>query len=329
MLSQKEIINKLLVPSTYSHETEKEIKLIETNISWVFLTGSFAYKMKKEIKFGEVLDFSTIEKRLEACKNELVLNRRLAPDIYLSVEKIDEYGNLSNEGEPIECLVKMKQLPQESLLSHKIEKEKSLRSTTIINIAKKIAKFHQQNIVYPDYSHYGSIFEKWDENFRTTKNYPNFPFDIKLEKRVYEYLETNKEFWKKRKELGKIVDGHGDLILSNIFEYDDEIIIFDCIEFNELLRIQDVLEELAFLSMDLDFNSLSKLSETFLLTYLEETKDKMEPSSPFIQFYKSYRAYVRAKVYCSLSLQDISSSEKDHFLSLTEKYRELSSSYVF
>ncbi len=331
MLSQKEILNKLLEPSTYPHETEKEIELIETNISWIFLTGSFAYKMKKEIKFGEVLDFSTLKKRLEACKNEIILNRRLAPDVYLSVEGINNDGILSDKGEPIEYLVKMKQLPQESLLSYKIKKEKSLRKETIKNIAKKIAEFHQQNIVYPEYSHYEDIFEKWDENFRTTKTYPNFPYDVKLEKRVYDYLVRNKDFWEKRKDLGKIIEGHGDLILSNIFELDedDEIVIFDCIEFNETLRIQDVLEELAFLSMDLDFNGLTKQSELFIFTYLEETNDKMEPSSPFIQFYKSYRAYVRAKVYCSLSLQDISSSEKDQFLALTEKYRELASSYSF
>jgi len=329
MLSQKEIINKLLEPSTFSHETEKEIKLIETNISWVFLTGPFAYKMKKEIKFGDVLDFSTIKKRSEACYNELLLNRRLAPEIYLSVEGINEDGYFSDKGKIIEYLVKMKQLPQESLLSNKIEKEKSLSNATIKKIAKKIAKFHQQNIVFPDYSHYKDIFEKWDENFRTTKKYTNFPFDKKLEKRVYEFLKENKEFWEKRRNMGKIVDGHGDLILSNIFEYDNKIIIFDCIEFNELLRIQDVLEELAFLSMDLDFNGLTRQAELFLSIYFKETEDKMESSSPFIQFYKSYRAYVRAKVYCSLSLQDISKSEKNYFLSLTEKYRELASSYIF
>ena len=329
MLSQKKILNKLLEPSSYPHETEKEIELIETNISWIFLTGSFAYKMKKDIKFGEVLDFSTLKKRLEACNNEIILNRRLAPEVYLSVEGINEKGFLSDKGEPIEYLVKMKQLPQESLLSYKVKKEKKLRDITIKNIANKIATFHQQNIVYPVFSHYESIVEKWDENFRTTRTYANFPFDVKLEKRVNDYLRRNKAFWERRKDLGKIVDGHGDLILSNIFEHNDEIVIFDCIEFNEMLRIQDVLEELAFLSMDLDFNGLTKQSELFLITYLKETNDNMYSSSPFIQFYKSYRAYVRAKVYCSLSLQDISSGEKDQLLSLTEKYRELASSYSF
>ncbi|MFW9853184.1 MAG: hypothetical protein ACFFDS_09585 [Candidatus Thorarchaeota archaeon] len=322
-------MNKLLEPSSYPHETEKEIELIETNISWILLTGPYAYKMKKKIKFGEVLDFSTLKKRLEACKNEITLNRRLAPDIYLSVEGINEKGFLSDKGESIEYLVKMKQLPQESLLSYKVKNEKNLRDITIKNIAKRIAEFHQQNIIYPKFSHYESIVEKWDENFRTTKTYSNFPYDVKLEKRVNDYLKRNKAFWERRKDLGKIVDGHGDLILSNIFEHNDNIVIFDCIEFNEMLRIQDVLEELAFLSMDLDFNGLTKQSELFLLTYLEETNDKMLPSSPFIQFYKSYRAYVRAKVYCSLSLQDISLDEKDQLLSLTEKYRELASTYIF
>lgn len=329
MLSQKEVVNKLLDPASYPHETESEIKVIETNGNWVFLTGLFAYKMKKSIKFGDVLDFSTLEKRRIVCENEIVLNTRLAPSIYLGVEIVDEIGKINPKGNPIEYLVKMKQLPQDSLLSNKLKELGKIEENTIRKIAKTVAEFHKSNVIYPEFSIYDSIYEKWDENFRTTRKYPNFPYDKELEERVYKFLENNKDFWEKRKNLNKIVDGHGDLILANIFEYETEILIFDCIEFNEMLRLQDILEEVSFLAMDLDYFGFNTLSDLYLQTYLETMKDEMNISSSFIQFYKSYRAYVRAKVYCSLSLQDILEKEKTQLIQTTKKYMKLAISYEF
>ena len=330
MLSQKELVNKLLEPDSYPHPTNEEITLIETNISWVFLTGSFAYKMKKEIKFGDVLDFSTLMKRKEACEDELRLNRRLAPSLYLDVVTVNENGIVDSETtNPIEFLVKMHELNQDSLLSNIIQRDSILQNETIKKIAKTIAQFHKENIIYPTFSIYDNIYEKWDENFRTTRSYNDFPFNENLTKRVYQFLEDNQDFWGKRKENGKIIDGHGDLILANIFEVDGEITIFDCIEFNKSLRIQDILEEVAFLSMDLDFCNLNDLSDLFLEIYLTEMDEEKKGIFPFIQFYKSYRAYVRAKVFCSQSIQEQSTEKKMHLLKLTEKYMKLSSSYIF
>ncbi len=329
MLSQKEVVKKLTDPANYPHETESEIKVIETNISWVFLTGLYAYKMKKNIKFGDVLDFSTLENRQIVCQNEITLNKRLAPSIYLGVEAVAENGKINHTGKPVEYLVKMKQLPQDSLLSNKLKDSGSIEKSTIRRIANTVAEFHKKNAVYPEFSIFDSIYEKWDENFRTTRKYPNFPYDDNLEKRVYNFLKNNKNFWEERKGLDKIVDGHGDLILANIFEHENEILIFDCIEFNEMLRIQDILEEVSFLAMDLDYFGLNALSDLYLQTYLENMKDEMLISSPFIQFYKSYRAYVRAKVNCSLSLQDIPEKEKELLMETTEKYMKLATSYEF
>ena len=329
MLSQKEIVNKLQDPENYPHETESKIEVLETNISWVFLTGLYAYKMKKNIKFGEVLDFSSLKNRQNVCNNEISLNKRLAPSMYLGVEIVNTDGQISSKGKPIEYLVKMKQIPQDSLLSNKLKDLGKIEELTIIRIAQSVADFHKKNIIYPEFSIFDSVYEKWDENFRTTRTYPNFPYDVDLEKRVYKFLKNNKNFWKKRKALDKIVDGHGDLILANIFEYDNEILIFDCIEFNEMLRIQDILEEVSFLAMDLDFYGLKDLSDLFMQNYLKNIKDEMQIISPFIQFYKSYRAYVRAKVNCSLSQQDISKEEQKQLLLATEKYMKLASSYEF
>jgi aminoglycoside phosphotransferase family enzyme len=96
-----------------------------------------------------------------------------------------------------------------------------------------------------------------------------------------------------------------------------------------MLRIQDILEEVSFLAMDLDYYGLNELSDLYLQTYLETMKDEMSITSPFIQFYKSYRAYVRAKVNCSLSLQDISEDERKRLLEITSKYMKLATSYEF
>jgi aminoglycoside phosphotransferase family enzyme len=322
-------VNKLLDPTSYPHEIQAKIEVIETNISWVFLTGKYAYKMKKSIQFGDVLDFSTLENRKKVCEKEIILNKRLASSIYIGVEEVDEEGKINSEGETIEYLVKMKELPQMSLLSNKLKEKGTISNSTVMRIAKKVAKFHKKNIVFPEFSIYDAIYEKWDENFRTTRKYPNFPYDKKLADRVYNFLEENKEILGKRKDSGKIVDGHGDLILANIFDHENDIIIFDCIEFNKMLRIQDVLEEVSFLAMDLDYHSMSELADLYLQTYLDEMKDEMKITSPLIQFYKSYRAYVRAKVNCSLSQQNIPKEEREKLLHTTEKYMNLATSYEF
>jgi aminoglycoside phosphotransferase family enzyme len=329
MLSQKEVVEKLRIPSAYPHEVLENIDVIETNISWIFLTGNYAYKMKKSIKFGDVLDFTSLEKRHETINAELVLNKRMAPDLYLSVEMVNSQGKIGLTSDPIEYLVKMVQLPQASLLLNILKDEGSIDNSILQKIADEVSAFHKQNIVYPEFSIYDSIFEKWDENFRTTKTYLGFPYDKSLENRVYTFLETNKETFDKRKDEGKIVDGHGDLIVGNIFYNQNEIIIFDCIEFNNMLRIQDILEEVAFLSMDLDFHKQVRLSEFFIQQYMKNMGEKIENHIELLYFYKSYRAYVRAKVYYSLALQEDSNNQKQKLKSLTSDYMVLASSYNF
>lgn len=329
MLSQKEKIKLLTNPSTYNHEVNSEIQVIETNLSFVFLTGTFAYKMKKKIQFGDILDFSTLEMRKIACENEVVLNRRLAPKIYLDVVSLTSDFKISGKGDILEYLVKMKQLKQSDLLQNRVNKGEKIPDELLIKLAQIMSDFHQKHILLPDFSVYENIYEKWDENFRTTLNYPEFPYNRNLEKRVFNFLENNKEYFEGRGKRKKIVDGHGDLILNNIFESNDEIIIFDCIEFNKMLRIQDILEEVSFLAMDLDFQKMKQKSDLFLTTYLEQSDEQLEPNSAIINFYKSYRAYVRAKVYFSQSLQEQSDQKKEDIISLSKKYMDLASTYNF
>ena len=329
MLSQKEVVKKLRDPSAYPHEVLESISVIETNISWIFLTGKYAYKMKKSIRFGDVLDFTSLEKRHKTIKAEIVLNKRMAPDLYLSVEMVNSQGKIGLTSDPIEYLVKMVQLPQASLLLNILKDKGSIDNNVLQKIAEEVSIFHKQNIIYPEFSIYDSIFEKWDENFRTTKTYLRFPYDESLENRVYKFLEANKKIFDKRKEEGKIVDGHGDLIVGNIFYNQNKVIIFDCIEFNEMLRIQDILEEVAFLSMDLDFHKQVRLSGFFIQQYMKSMEEKIESNIELLEFYKSYRAYVRAKVYYSLALQEDSENQKKELESLSSKYMILAASYNF
>jgi len=270
-----------------------------------------------------------LEKRKEACVNEIIFNRRLAPSIYLEYVPLTSDLKITGKGQALEYLVKMKQLDQRDLLLEKVNKGEDISDGLLVSLARTIFNFHQQNIIKPEFSVYENIFEKWDENFRTTRSYPNFPYDGDLEKRVYAFLEKHQYYFEQRSSQGKIVDGHGDLILANIFKSNEDVIIFDCIEFNETLRIQDIFEEVAFLAMDLDFQKMTRKSNLFLSAYLELTDEDISPDSPFINFYKSYRAYVRAKVYFSQSLQEQTKQKKEDIVSLALKYMHLSSSYEF
>ena len=127
----------------------------------------------------------------------------------------------------------------------------------------------------------------------------------------------------------RIVEGHGDLILRNIFYHKGELVIFDCIEFNKMLRIQDILEEVSFLAMDLDYYGLSSLSDLFIRQYLAAVNESITYVDPIIQFYKSYRAFVRAKVFYSQSLHETEDAKREKQKELSLKYYELSKQYSF
>ncbi|MHA1685998.1 MAG: hypothetical protein ACTSYD_06250 [Candidatus Heimdallarchaeaceae archaeon] len=329
MQSKNQIIQKLTRNETYPHETNNEIKVIETNVSYVFLTGPYAYKLKKTIKFGKILDYSTLELRHEACIKELELNKRLCPEIYLEVVSIDENLNLYGEGDPIDYLVKMKELPQEDLLSNKLRQKSKIPEEIFVRIAKKIATFHKQNRIKPNFNVVENIRFKWQESFETTGTYKGFPIDNNFIRRVFAFIDKNQAYWQKREEKNEIVDGHGDLILNNIFLHNNRIYIFDCIEFSEYLRFQDPFEEVAFLTMDLEFNGYHEYAKTFLTTYLNQTEEPFEYNSPIIQFYKSYRAFVRAKVFYSQYLQSESNIQTQIIKKRALQYLELSRSYIF
>jgi len=332
MQDQKQIVEAMLKPETYSQDPGK-IELIQTHISFVFLTKNHVYKVKKAVNFG-FLDFSTLDKRHLFCEKELELNRRLCPEIYLEVVPIKKSNTIkvNGDGETIEYALKMKRLPQERIMTVLL-KEHKINKKTIDEIAQIVAKFHSRAQTNPEISQFGSlkiVRTNWDENFSQTTKYINHTIS-QLE---FQYIQTNiNAFMEEKKALfesrisnNRIRDCHGDLHSGNIF-ITDNICIFDAIEFNDRFRYSDVASDVAFLAMDLDFQHQSDLALYFIKQYLAYSKDQQ--LFQLLAFYKCYRAYVRGKVI-SFRIDDPNITPEDK-LSATEEahaYFKLAAEYA-
>ncbi len=313
----------LLEASAYPHPPES-IEMRETHVSWVYLTGSHAYKVKKSVKFGDILDFSTLEKRKEFCHKEILLNSRFSPDLYLDVFSIDLEGKINGSGKTIEYGVRMKQVPEQYLMSNLLQK-KLVSSLAVKKIANSLAMFHKNTEKVPDRGKTQYIVEKWDENFRTTSKFKKI--DDKFRDQIFGFIQGNKGLFLERINQDCITDNHGDLQSHNIFILpDNEIRIFDCIEFNPLLRYGDLAEDVGFLAMDLDYWGEQDLSETFVEAYIEYSGDEL--LEEIIDFFKCYRAYVRGKVYGFQASNQPEGEDKQNQIERSNRYYDLAKSYV-
>jgi len=305
------LVEAMSDPGFYPHQPE-QVDLIQTHISYVFIAGDYVYKVKKAIEF-DFLNFTTLEKRRHFCEEELRLNRRLAPDTYLDVVEIteDDRGHLrlgggkrqealSGRGERvIDYAVHMRKLPQECMLE-KIIVRADFDPHILDAIADKLAAFHRSAETGGLIDKIGgpaTIRRNHDENFAETEQYvgvtiPEWQFKL-VKKYVYKFFEDNKELLDRRVKEHRIRDCHGDLHLEHIVVA-DKIIIFDCIEFNERFRYEDVAAEVAFLAMDLDYNGYAAHGERFVRSYMRFSKDK--DLIKLLNFYKCYYAFVRGKV---------------------------------
>lgn len=332
MQVQNQVIEALLKPEAYPQDPGK-IGMIQTHISFVFITKSFVYKVKKAVNFG-FLDFSTLEKRRFFCEKELELNRRLCPDIYLEVTSINKEDTIriNGSGEIIEYALKMKRLPQEKIMSLLL-KENRVGKETIDEIAAIVADFHSKAQTNAEISQYGSlkiVKTNWDENFLQTQKYinqtiPQTEFQF-IQNRVNNFMDNNEVLFKARIAGNRIRDCHGDLHSGNIF-ITDKICIFDAIEFNDRFRYSDVAADVAFLAMDLDFQQRIDISNYFIERYLVYSKDQQ--LNQLLDFYKCYRAYVRGKVI-SFKLDDpnITSQEKEVATKEANAYFQLALEYA-
>jgi hypothetical protein len=332
MQTQKEVVDALLTPDAYPQDAGK-IELIQTHISFVFLTKNYVYKVKKAVNFG-FLDFSTLDKRYAFCKKELELNRRLCPEIYLEVVPITKSSGImvNGNGVTIEYALKMKRLPQERIVTMLL-KEKKVDKKTIGKIARIVAEFHSKAQTSPEINEFGSlkiVKTNWDENFAQTKKYinqtvpkPEFHF---VQTKIKTLMEKNKPLFESRIADKRIRDCHGDLHSGNIF-ITDKICIFDAIEFNDRFRYSDVAADVAFLAMDLDFQQRSDLADYFIERYIGYSKDQQ--LIQMLPFYKCYRAFVRGKVI-SFRLDDpnVKSEEKVSATNEAQAYFKLAVEYA-
>ncbi len=283
----------LLSPAAYAHPAAS-VQLIETHISWVLLAGPYAYKIKKPVNFG-FLDFSTLALRRHCCEEEVRLNRRLAPDIYLAVVPVTGTG-MESGGEALEWAVKMRAFPPDATL----DREAVITLEQIDAIADRLAAFHGEVGSAPKDSDYGSpeaVMQPVRENLKQiAAMLPSTAGEHGGNLATWseqEYRRLQPRF-AARKASGFVRECHGDLHLGNIAWVDQAPLIFDCIEFNPALRFVDVQSEIAFLFMDLISRGLDALAWRFLNRYLEHTGDY--DGLAVFRFYLVYRATVRAKV---------------------------------
>ncbi|MCL4798813.1 MAG: AAA family ATPase [Burkholderiales bacterium] len=297
------LIAALADPARYPHPVER-VERLETHISWVLLAGEYAYKIKKPVDLG-FLDFTTLEARRRFCEEELRLNRRTAPGLYLEVVPITGDAAdpaLGGDAPAIEYAVKMRRFDQAGLLD-RVAKRGELTPALVDRIARAMAAFHGEVAVAAPDSPFGrpdGVAAPALANFEHVARLVGESPDRAQLARLREWTEREGErlapAFAERKAGGFVRECHGDLHLGNIALVDGAPTPFDCIEFNADLRWIDVMNEVAFLVMDLLDHRLDPAAHRCLNAYLEATGDY--GGLGVLRYYLVYRAMVRAKVAC-------------------------------
>ncbi|ERN42972.1 hypothetical protein KR51_00002810 [Rubidibacter lacunae KORDI 51-2] len=295
------LVTQMLEPEFYPHPVKPPIRLVQTHISYVFLTGDIAYKIKKAVDFG-FLDFSTVERRKHFCHEELRMNREIAPDIYLNVVAIackgDRYA-LDSDGEIVEYAVRMRQFPQSALLSNLFARG-ALTDDHLETLGHVVAAFHAGTATNDHIRSFGSadkIGEAIGDNYRYTQKYVGGLQTQQQFEETQQFTDAflgERSLFAERQSQHRIRECHGDLHLKNICFWRGAIHLFDRIEFNESFRFVDVMYDVAFTVMDLDGRDRPDLGNVFLNTYLERSGDW--DGVRVLPLYLCRQAYVRAKV---------------------------------
>jgi aminoglycoside phosphotransferase family enzyme/predicted kinase len=312
---QRQLVAALARPFVLGPEAAR-VAHLETHISHVLLTGRFAYKIKKPVALG-FLDFGTLAARKRFCEEELRLNGRLAPGLYLDVVAIGGTPDAPVLGAApaLEYAVKMREFAQETLASRRLERGE-FGAVEVDALAAAVAAFHARIAVAPADGPYGTpedILDYARQNFVQTRPLATDPSDRAALDALADW--TEREFaareaaFRRRQQEGFVRECHGDLHLGNIAEDDGALAIFDGIEFNDHLRWIDVVSEVAFATMDLDDRGRPDLAHRFLNAYLEATGDYA--GLAVLRYYLVYRAMVRAKVAALRARQLASGPERD------------------
>jgi aminoglycoside phosphotransferase family enzyme len=303
--TQSKVCKSLLSKLAYPHRVST-IQTEDTHISWIFLTGPYAYKIKKQVKFGRALDFSTLSLRRQYCYKEVELNRKLCKDMYLGVVRIitipdKNYNRVviadshTRIGKVIEYAVKMKHIASgyrmdKLLNAHRIKLENIDKIASILN------NFHSRTLTNKEIQKYGQpkyLIYKIKENFHmlTKFKHPTPHAEDKLIK----FINNNENIFLARIRDKKIRDIHGDLYLKNIFIFKDrKYYLYDRVEFNDSLRYADVAEDVAHLSMDLEYHKHKDFKLYFVRTYVSRSGDY--DLVKILNFLICYKAFMRGKV---------------------------------
>ncbi len=336
------LIQQMLQPGFYPHGVTEPVQLLQTHASFVLLTGDYTYKIKKPVNFG-FLDYSTLEKRQHFCTQELLLNRRTAPEIYLKVLPIVKIGDSFQFGRNlpainsaeivVEYVLKMREFPQDSLFLSLLERG-LLTEQLMADLGREVAHFHSTAISNSYIRTFGEVSQirtAIDNNYLISQKYIGGPQTQAQYQETKDYTEAffseNQELFNIRIANNKIRECHGDLHLRNIAFWQDKILLFDCIEFNEPFRFVDVMYDVAFTVMDLESRGRRDLGNVFLNTYIEQTGDW--EGLQLLPLYLSRQAYVRAKV-TSLMLDDtaISTAQKAEISQTAAHYYKLAWQYT-
>lgn len=280
------------------------VEMLETHISWVFLGERDVYKVKKPVDLG-FLDFSTLAKRRAACEAELRLNRRLTEGVYLAIVPVtrgdDGRHRLGGPGEPVDWAVRMRRLPDHDRTDARLARGE-LTPHHVAAVAERVVRFHDAARADEETARWGAaeaFAVNVQENFEQTRD--TLPHYLSVEEaeevRTWQlrFLEEKAALFAERVRQGRVRDGHGDLRLDQIYIDDHgRVTILDCIEFNDRFRYADVCADVAFLGMDLAWHGRVDLAEGFLARYAREANDY--DLYPLVDFYESYRAFVRGKV---------------------------------
>jgi uncharacterized protein len=332
------LIARMLRRDFYPHATADRIELVQTHISFVLLTGPYAYKVKKAVKL-DFLDFGTLERRRHFCQEEVRLNRRGAPGVYhgvVAVTRDDDAGalQLDGTGAAVEHAVKMRQLAQDRLFSNMLVSGR-LGVGEVENLARTLAAYHAASRTDERIAQSAvpvRLRRTIDDVYATAARYvgrlqPRQRFE---QTRAFtdRFLAESERLLTSRVDGGYVRDCHGDLHLGNICLGDGgEVLLFDCIEFDERLRFLDVMHDAAFTAMDLEARGRPDLTNSFVNAYAERTGDW--EGLRVLPLYLCARAYVRAMVHSLLSDEpQASAAETERARRDADGYYRLSHAYT-
>lgn len=281
-------------------ERPAAVEVVQTHMSFVFLTGSHAYKLKKPVRY-HFLDFSTLEARYRDCQEEVRLNRRLARDVYLGVVPLTfapQGGlRLGGDGEPVEWLVQMRQLPKRLMLDSAIRggvvSEEDIRRFTLV-----LADFYRRSEPVPiGAEEYRQRFQRDIRDNHRELSHPDYTMPRAALETVigaeFAFLEKDAGLFDERVRQRRIIEGHGDLRPEHVCLAPEPVFI-DCLQFNREMRILDPADELGYLALECEFAGAPGVGDVVLDTYRQAAGD--HPPGALIHFYQACRATLRAKV---------------------------------